>query len=634
MINPALGSKAFSLLSWTDFFRKSTPVDTGYHEPTRILRRLDDFLVQEGLTTYELPRSIAQKWLAKRTHESARTQQQRIMVVRQFSRFLLRLGYSAYVPDSTLAPRSQSSFTPRILTHEEIRKLLHAVDALEPTARSPLRHLDYARSFPPPVWMRVSSRGSVETTCPRRRPQSRHRHCSPRKVSQRSLGSSRLVPGEPLTQVCRQFRKSPARCDLLPGARRRALQLTDRLHACFVNCYCSVGFLTRDEARDPGSTIFATSSQSIPYCVGIETARISTPNFLFWPPTWAISIFPELSAIFISPPNFFPRSQRESTRSLVKSFRGGSSHETHRFFRSRDELFDPLLGRTAESQPQYDQGIPRRVYSASAILPRRAGNRSGKTASRTDRCFFGGSIPGLLGKRKEALRPRTRNHRLAALHAFFRYVQSEEPDRMLQCQKILAIPQRRHARPTVGYLSKEELAEILAQPDLTNPEGRRDAVLLSILYDTGARVQELIDLSAGDVRLDPPAQLRLMGKGRKMRAVPLMDKTVQLLRDHYAGKPPGSSRTVRPASFPERTRPTIIPFGNPLHPSKICRQSTKQASESEPNGESAHASPHQRNAPVAEWNLPRHDPGLPGPCGCQNNSDLCEGKSRDETKRA
>jgi len=127
---------------------------------------------------------------------------------------------------------------------------------------------------------------------------------------------------------------------------------------------------------------------------------------------------------------------------------------------------------------------------------------------------------------------RTRNHRLAALHAFFRYVQSEEPDHMLQCQKILAIPQRRYARATVGYLSKEELAEILAQPDLTNPEGRRDAVLLSILYDTGARVQELIDLSVGDVRLDPPAQVRLMGKGRKMRAVPLMDKTVQLLRDH------------------------------------------------------------------------------------------------------
>jgi integrase/recombinase XerD len=128
--------------------------------------------------------------------------------------------------------------------------------------------------------------------------------------------------------------------------------------------------------------------------------------------------------------------------------------------------------------------------------------------------------------------PPTRNHRLATLHAFFRYVQAEEPAHMLQCQKILAIPLRRHARSTVAYVSKEELAEILAQPDLRTSDGRRDAVLLSVLYDTGARVQELIDLSVGDLRLDPPAQLRLLGKGRKMRAVPLMNNTVQLLRDH------------------------------------------------------------------------------------------------------
>src|SRR6059036_2810557 len=134
--------------------------------------------------------------------------------------------------------------------------------------------------------------------------------------------------------------------------------------------------------------------------------------------------------------------------------------------------------------------------------------------------------------------PRTRNHRLATLHAFFRYVQAEEPAHMVQCQRILAIPLRRHARPTVGYLSKDELAEVLAQPDLRTLEGRPDAVLLSVLYDTGARVQELIDLSVGDVRLDPPAQLRLMGKGRKMRVVLLMDNTIPFFGDHLQKTPP------------------------------------------------------------------------------------------------
>lgn len=82
----------------------------------------------------------------------------------------------------------------------------------------------------------------------------------------------------------------------------------------------------------------------------------------------------------------------------------------------------------------------------------------------------------------------------------------------------------------IEYSKRNKLGDEFS--DLRTPDGRRDAVLLSVLYDIGARVQELINLSVGDVRLDPPAQLRLLGKGRKMRAVPLMRNTVQLLRDH------------------------------------------------------------------------------------------------------
>jgi integrase/recombinase XerD len=112
-----------------------------YHEPIRLLHRLDDFLVQERLTTLELPRSLTRKWLAKKPHESAKTQQPRIIVVRHFARFLLRAGYPAYVPDSMLAARNPATFVPRMLSDEKLRKFFHAVDALEPTASSPLRHL-------------------------------------------------------------------------------------------------------------------------------------------------------------------------------------------------------------------------------------------------------------------------------------------------------------------------------------------------------------------------------------------------------------------------------------------------------------------------------------------------------------
>jgi site-specific recombinase XerD len=124
---------------------------------------------------------------------------------------------------------------------------------------------------------------------------------------------------------------------------------------------------------------------------------------------------------------------------------------------------------------------------------------------------------------------RTRNQRLAALHAFFRYLQGQAPERLMQCQQILAIPRQRQEQTPVPYLPADDLTALLAQPDCTTPAGRRHAVLLSVLYDTGARVQEVADLRVGDVRLKSPAQIHLTGKGRKSRVVPLMTRTVALL---------------------------------------------------------------------------------------------------------
>lgn len=128
--------------------------------------------------------------------------------------------------------------------------------------------------------------------------------------------------------------------------------------------------------------------------------------------------------------------------------------------------------------------------------------------------------------------PRTCNQRLAAIHAFARYVQSEAPDNLLTMQRVLAIPSRRVPRKPMTYFESNDLDAVLAQPDVDTALGRRDAVLLNVLYNTGARCQELIDLRAKDVRLDTPAQVRLTGKGRKTRIVPLLGDTVTLLRGY------------------------------------------------------------------------------------------------------
>ena len=126
----------------------------------------------------------------------------------------------------------------------------------------------------------------------------------------------------------------------------------------------------------------------------------------------------------------------------------------------------------------------------------------------------------------------TRNQRLAAIHAFFRYVQAEMPERLLMHQRILAIPLKKTGKPAISYLTTEALESILKQPDRNTPAGRRDLLVLTVLYDSGARVSELTDLLVRDVRLAQPSTITLKGKGRKVRHVPLMSRTASLLGDY------------------------------------------------------------------------------------------------------
>jgi integrase/recombinase XerD len=112
-----------------------------YRAGRQELARFDRFLTGEALPQRALPRSITRKWLAKKSHECAKTQQHRITIVRQFAKYMCRLGYPADVPDRSLGAKSCASFLPRILTHAEVQQLLHAVDQLTPTAYAPLRHL-------------------------------------------------------------------------------------------------------------------------------------------------------------------------------------------------------------------------------------------------------------------------------------------------------------------------------------------------------------------------------------------------------------------------------------------------------------------------------------------------------------
>jgi site-specific recombinase XerD len=128
----------------------------------------------------------------------------------------------------------------------------------------------------------------------------------------------------------------------------------------------------------------------------------------------------------------------------------------------------------------------------------------------------------------------TSNQRLAAIDSFFTWMQTQDPARMACCQDILAIPAAKHDRPAVAHLSVEQTRQLLALPDRSTRNGRRDATLLATLYDTAARVQELADLTVRDIRPDHPAMAALTGKGRKTRHVPIDANTTALLTAYLA----------------------------------------------------------------------------------------------------
>ena len=126
----------------------------------------------------------------------------------------------------------------------------------------------------------------------------------------------------------------------------------------------------------------------------------------------------------------------------------------------------------------------------------------------------------------------TRNQRLSAIHAFCKYLSRKDVQRLHQWQEILSIKEKKHAvRKVVNYLNVEETSSILKAVDTGNAAGRRDALILTLLYDTAARVQEIADLRYGNVKLstDKTSCVYLTGKGRKTRSVPISSRTYAML---------------------------------------------------------------------------------------------------------
>ncbi len=179
---------------------------------------------------------------------------------------------------------------------------------------------------------------------------------------------------------------------------------------------------------------------------------------------------------------------------------------------------------------------------------------------------------------------RTRNARFAAIRSFMDYVAFEEPAAVALTQAVLAIPMKRFERPLLGFLSRPQIEAILAAPDPHAWIGQRDRVMFAMLYNTGARVSELIGLRVADLTLEPTASVQIRGKGRKQRIVPLWRETAAALKQWLRVYPLPPDQPL----FPNRSGHPLTRVGF----SERLALAAKAAAREHPELATRHVSPH------------------------------------------
>jgi site-specific recombinase XerD len=180
----------------------------------------------------------------------------------------------------------------------------------------------------------------------------------------------------------------------------------------------------------------------------------------------------------------------------------------------------------------------------------------------------------------------TRNHRLAALRAFFEYVASRVPEMLTESERVATIPMKRTNPPETHFLERDDIQALFSNLPVKGHEALRNRALLLFLYNTGARVQEVADLHVENLELGPQPRVRLHGKGDKWRLCPLWEETASLLRSLLAER--RSELSPDSPVFASQKSRAMTRFG--IY--KVVRRLTEQLSKAKNSGEAITVSPH------------------------------------------
>jgi len=174
-------------------------------------------------------------------------------------------------------------------------------------------------------------------------------------------------------------------------------------------------------------------------------------------------------------------------------------------------------------------------------------------------------------EKSRSISPRSRNLRLTAIRSFFHYAALESPAQSAQIQRVLAIPGKRYTRTLVHFLTRPEVDALLAAPDQRSWSGRRDHALLLVAVQTGLRLSELTGIERQDVTLGTGAHIRVLGKGRKERCVPLTKQTVAVLQAWLREPVRGNTQTLFPNTRGGRLSADGVQYLLAKHTAVACK---------------------------------------------------------------
>jgi len=189
-------------------------------------------------------------------------------------------------------------------------------------------------------------------------------------------------------------------------------------------------------------------------------------------------------------------------------------------------------------------------------------------------------------EQKRGCTPNTRNARLAALKTFFYYLGREVPQCLDNTHRINHIPLKKIPHKTIDYLDPDELKAIIDSIDACSRNGIRDKALLMLMYNTGARVQEIVHIKLDDLRLDAASQVKLTGKGKKERVCPIWEDTIEAIKAYISVRNPKQADEKH--LFLNDRGESITRFGIRY----IIKKYTLKAIEKQPSLQSKKISPH------------------------------------------